>query len=283
MKRAAEQLRSLERFHEVLTVSTIAEEIVSVNVGEKATEALKIMEERHFDVLGLQEGDTIIGYVEASDLQSKDHLAESVCGIFCKGWNGANLVNESCSLAECMAKLKEVRRLFVHTSGLVHGIVTRADMHKQPIRMLLFSVVSLLEMALLSLIRETYPEERRWKPLLSGPRLDAAEELLRKRTDAAIDIHLLDCLQLVDKGTILRKTQHLRASLGFESNGKCEKFFGRLDGVRNALAHGGALQDDPKLTRAMVVDTFETASGVLGRSIRLLEEQEENARIRAEA
>ncbi|MDI9431687.1 MAG: CBS domain-containing protein [Planctomycetota bacterium] len=274
MRRAAEQLRSLERFREVLTVSTILEEIAHVGMKDTAIKALSMMQQRRFDVLGLYEKDRVVAYLDKNDLESAGDLSEAVCASFRSDWKDADLVTESCPLADCMARLRERQRLFVHTSGIVHGIVTQADLHKQPVRMLLFSVISLLEMALLSVVRETYHNEKEWTPLLSKPRLRKTRELLRTREEAGHEIDLLDCLQLGDKGTIIKKTDDLRSSLGFGSKTKCGRFFTDMDQVRNALAHGGDFEDIPDMTWEKVLRTFEKARDVLERAITYLDGSE---------
>jgi len=281
MKRPMQQLLALERFHDVLKVSTIAEPIESASSSERAQKALETMKQKHFDVLALSENGEIVGYVAMTDLEGRDDLPEVVCGTFKKHFCDADLVQESCPLGDCLRRLQVEERLFVHGLKRVDRIVTRADLHKQPVRMLIFSVISLLEMALLSLIRKEYPDEQEWRGLLSKKRLKEAEELLRKREKAGMEIDLIDCLQLGDKGTIVKKTKRLRLALGFDSNSICDGFFGDLEKLRNALAHGQAFEAIPRLTLQRVFDTFQRAQDVLKKSIHLLEDEEEGEAKRA--
>jgi predicted transcriptional regulator len=274
MKRPVQHLLALERLHQVLTASTIAESIESVSVASKAQEALEIMNQRHFDVLGLAEGGNVIGYLPKNDLDSQDNIAEIACSFFKKDFKAADLVSESCPLKDCVSKLGQTERLFVLRSTGVDAIITRADLHKQPVRMLLFSVVSLLEMALLSLIQKAYRNEDEWKKLLCSTRIHAAKELLKKRQDCGIEIDLADCLQLVDKGTIAKKTEYIRVPLGLSSKTQCDNFFGDLEKIRNPLAHGQAFETVPGLSWQQILDTFHKAQEVLENTIRLLANME---------
>ena len=274
MKRSRQHFLALESFHELLVASTIAESIISVPVAAKAQEALEIMSQRHFDVLGLAEEGRIVGYLTKKVLEDGDDLTESVCGSFKNDFEIMHLVSESCPLEDCILKLGRTERLFLLRPTGIDGIITRADLHKQPVRMLLFSVISLLEMTLLSLIRKEYADDKEWETLLGEQRLDEAKRLLRKRQDAGMEIDLVDCLQLCDKGEIIRKTDDLRKQIGFMSKGKCEAFFGHLEKIRNALAHGLAFEAIPNLDWQRVFDTFQKAQEVLKKGIALLDSTE---------
>ena len=271
MKRPTQHLLALEKLHQALTASMIAESIMSVSVESKTQEALGIMKQKHFDVLGLVDGERVIGYITKIDIENQNSLVEEVCGRFKKDFEDAYLISESCLLQDCISKLNDSERLFVYSRKEVDQIITRADLHKQPVRMLLFSVVSLLEMALLSLIRETFHNGDEWKQLLSSTRIGEAEKLLKKRQDCGMEIDLADCLQLVDKGAIAKKTDNIREPLGLGSKTQCNSFFGNLDNVRNLLAHGQAFDIMPDLTWQKIFDTFQKAQEILDKSIRLLD------------
>lgn len=274
MKRSRQHFLALESFHELLVASTIAESIISVPVALKAQEALEIMNQKHFDVLGLAEDGRIIGYLAKKELEDGDDLTESVCESFKNDFEIMLLVSESCPLEDCISKLGQTERLFLLRSTGIDGIITRADLHKQPVRMLLFSVISLLEMTLLSLIRKEYADDKGWKTLLCEQRLEEAKRLLRKRQDAGMEIDLVDCLQLCDKGEIIRKTDDLREQIGFMSKRECEAFFGHLEKIRNALAHGLAFEAIPNLAWQQIFDTFQKAQEVLKKGIALFDNTE---------
>jgi predicted transcriptional regulator len=274
MKRSRQHFLALESFHELLVASTIAESIISVPVAAKAQEALEIMNQRHFDVLGLAEEGRIVGYLAKKELEDGDDLTEPVCGSFKNDFEIMHLVSESCPLEDCISKLGQTERLFLLRSTGIDGIITRADLHKQPVRMLLFSVISLLEMTLLSLIRKEYADDKEWKTLLCKRRLEKAKRLLQERQDAGMEIDLVDCLQLCDKGEIIRKTDDLRKQIGFMSKGKCEAFFEHLEKIRNALAHGLAFEAIPNLAWQQVFDTFQKAQEVLEKGIALFDSTE---------
>lgn len=102
--------------------------------------------------------------------------------------------------------------------------------------MLTFSLISLLEMYLVSVIREIYPNDS-WKDTLSVNRLEKTQEMWHTRLEKNEALTLLDSTQLADKGTVVKNTPELREQLGFESKNKCNEFFSNIEELRNNTAH----------------------------------------------
>lgn len=121
--------------------------------------------------------------------------------------------------------------------GQVGGIVTKGDLQKIPVRMWLFGLISLIEMQLLRIIRDYYPDDSwKQKPLISPDRLNKAEDQLkdRRRRNEAID--LADCLQFCDKRDIVLKSDDLCRLIGSDSTATYE-LLKSLENLRNELVH----------------------------------------------
>ncbi len=69
--------------------------------------------------------------------------------------------------------MKNRDHLFVLDGARLESIVTSADLQKPPVRMLLFGLVSLLDMFLLALVRKHCPEESLRETL--KPQIDSTE------------------------------------------------------------------------------------------------------------
>src|SRR5699024_10469729 len=119
--------------------------------------------------------------------------------------------------------------------------------------MLTFSLVSLLEMYLTTVIKEIYPNES-WKKKLKKNRLEKAQEMLDRRLEKNIALTLLDSTQLCDKGEIIKNTPELIEQLDLKSKNKCTNFFKELEDLRNNTAHSQQVlyHDDKELIRIML-------------------------------
>lgn len=108
-------------------------------------------------------------------------------------------------------------------------------MQKAPVRMLLFGLVTLLEMHLLRLIRIYYPNDS-WQEFLSDGRLEQAKKLLSERHARNEAIDLADCLQFCDKRDLILRRSDIQKSVGLESK-KSGELLESAEKLRNKLAH----------------------------------------------
>jgi len=97
-------------------------------------------------------------------------------------------------------------------------------------------LVSLLEMQLLRVLRERFPEDS-WTPLLTPERLEGTRRVYAERRRRREESALSDCLQLGDKATLFMKDPTLFALTAFKSKRALETFFNDVGMLRNALAH----------------------------------------------
>lgn len=240
-----------------LSVDLLAEDIYTCSLYEDALRVKTEMIERDFDVYGVEENGKITGYI------LKEELSEGMIEDFYRQFRSEELISDSTSLIELLDILRDRTYLFILEKNKVGKIVTIADLHKQPIRMLAFSLISLLEMLLISLIRDAFPNES-WKEKLSEERLLKAKEMLNKRIVKNEALTLLDNTQLGDKGTIVRKTPELINQLGFNSNQKCKDFFKNVEVLRNNTAHA---QEEIYHNYQELIDIILQINRVLDRNV----------------
>ncbi|MCZ2845227.1 MAG: hypothetical protein O2U61_01815 [Candidatus Bathyarchaeota archaeon] len=197
---------------------------------DDAREIKIIMDKFDFDYYGVEKNGKVVGYIIQSE------LGEGLISKYVRPFLTEDLISESTSLIELLQILKEKDPIFVLEKNQVRKLITVADLQKQPIRMLVFGLVSLLEMNLLELIKEYYPNED-WKNHISSARLEKANEVYEIRKKKNEGLGLVECLQLSDKGTIIRKTPELFDNLGFQSKGEVNLFFRSIEDLRNNTAH----------------------------------------------
>jgi hypothetical protein len=233
MKHLRSSIESLRRlFERSIIVRDIAEPFASFDDGQSALNVRSFLESKDYDVVGVRRKGMIEGYALRSE------LAEGKLGDFAKPIGQETHLADSAALLSVFELLRDRTWVLVTILDRVWGIVTLADLHKAPVRMWIFCLISLAEIHTLRIVRNRYPSEE-WKDLkyISDPRLEEAQELFDKRKARNEEADLTDCLQLCDKATILCKTGSVLLNLGFQSRGKAKEFFAEVEQLRNPLAH----------------------------------------------
>lgn len=149
-----EKLRDI--FENSLTVELLAEEMTTCTMDDDALSILKQMEIVDYDIMGVVENGKTIGYVKQAEL-SDGNIAE-----YYHSFSAEDLISDSTSVLELLNILQNKDYVFILEQNSVTKIVTVADLHKQPIRMLTFSLISLLEMYLVVAISDLHPNDE-WK------------------------------------------------------------------------------------------------------------------------
>lgn len=247
-----------EMWNRTLTVDLIAEKLVCRQNHDLSRAVAKYMDERHWDVIGIcgkAEGAKAHAYVHREDLNTAD-----TCEDARSEFSVDRLVSGHTPIRQCFLRIIEQDWLFVLGPKGVDGIVTCADLQKQPACMMLFATVSLLETALTTAIRELHSDDS-WMQVLSQNRIDKARKLLTERAKREQDLDLIDCLQMGDKSDIIAKNKDLRQMLGWESRNAAKKSLKNLQTLRNNLAHA----HDPTggTTWQEVGETFTQAEAML--------------------
>ena len=229
-------------FTESLTARDVAEPLASFDAEVAAGAVREFMDARDFDVVGIRREGQVVGYVERSSLENGD------CGQHLRLFNTVSVISDMAPLLVVLTELDRSPFLFITIIGGVGGIVTRADLHKPPVRMWLFGIVTLIEMRCSELIEQHCPEDS-WQQYVSELRLQKAQALLVERRRRNQALRLFDCLQFSDKGQIVARHEGIRQLTTFPSRRQAEEAISKLERLRNNLAHaqehsGGRLGHD---------------------------------------
>lgn len=231
LKSRSQDLRSL--FENNITIEYVAEPLKAVSAEIGVTEVLNWMQVQDFDVVGVETGDTITGYVERSSLIKAQ---EGKCSDYQRVFHPRELIAISTPLMKLLPILQQTPRLFVLDCNQVTGIITCGDLQKAPARMLLFGLVTLLEMNLLRLVRLYYPQNS-WQKVLKSERLQLAQRLWRESQERNEATDLLDYLQFCDKRELVLNQPKLLEQLELRSKRSGERFLKSAEQLRNRLAH----------------------------------------------
>lgn len=261
---------SLRRLFETeITVNHISEKIVSCHIDDSIEKARSIMVRNGFHCLGVEENGRIFGYIRREDVE--DLKEQASIRHLVRMFKIGEIVSETTSIIEVMFLLKERDRVFVLEGDQINSLVTRADMQKTPVRLLIFGLLSLLEMHFSRIIRMYLPGHS-WKEHISRPRLRKAEELYRYRLQENREIDLLDCLQFCDKRDIILNNKQIFEMFSFESKNKAKKTLRELEMLRDHIAHAQDLLGSfDFLELISLVDEMET---ILGKCEDILREEE---------
>jgi predicted transcriptional regulator len=164
-----EDLRSL--FERAVTVRYIAGfDLVTCDSNDDVAQALDRMDAYGYDMLPVVTEGAILGCVERESLEG------GRCGASERKLGPADLVSDATPVLDLLPILRDRQRVFVLQGNRVTGIASRSDLQKAPVRMLLFTLVTLLEMHLQRLVVAHYPLSE-WPPPLSPARLQLAERV----------------------------------------------------------------------------------------------------------
>ncbi|BAB74708.1 hypothetical protein ACN23B_15085 [Anabaena sp. FACHB-709] len=235
LKSRSQDLRSL--FENNITIEYVAEALKAVPAEAEVVEVLGWMRSQDFDVVGVETGDTITGYIERASLVQ---VKSGKCGDYQRVFHPKELIAISTPLMKLLPILQQNPRLFVLDCNQVSGIITCGDLQKAPVRMLLFGLVTLLEMNLLRLVRLYYPQDA-WQKVLKSDRLEVARRLWRESQERNEATDLLDYLQFCDKRELVLHQPELLEQLELKSKRAGERFLKSAEQLRNRLAHAQSL------------------------------------------
>jgi len=232
-RRTGTRVSELRRLFEIgITAQAIEEPLQCCASNDPACEVAGSIRQLDFDVFGvknLKDG-PIIGFICGSDLN------QGQCREYVRFFDLSNLISNSTPLINVLPILRDKQRVFVLSENIVTGIITRADLQKPPVRILLFGLVSLLEIHLSYLIRQFYQGDS-WKKKLNKKRIAYAETIMRDRVARNESLDLVDCLQFCDKGDLASAHLEIQRILHFESKKSGLKLLKSIEKVRDKLAH----------------------------------------------
>ena len=250
LKSSIEDLREI--FEKGIKARYITVPFCSFDESAIAQDVKKFLDKKDFDVVGVRTNGIINGYAFRRD------LAEGKLSKYFKEFDPRELLPDTASIPEVLKVIIDFNNVFILSFGRVAGIITRGDLQKVPIRMWLFSLISLIEMQMLRIIRERFPEKS-WDKFISTGRKEKVEELFRERRKKNEEIGLVDCLQFCDKYTIISKTEDILEKLRYDKKKFCTLLVD-LKKLRDNLAHA---QDIITANWPSIIDLSERAEEFL--------------------
>ena len=252
LKSSIEDLREI--FEKGIKARHITEPFCSFDDSAIAQDVKIFLDKKDYDIVGVRTNGILNGYAFRED------LAEGPLSKYFKEFDPRELLPDTASISEVLKVIIDFKHVFILSFGRVAGIITRGDLQKIPIRMWLFSLISLIEMQMLRIIRERFPKNS-WDKLISPGRNKKAKKFFRDNESKNEEIDLADCLQFCDKYTIISKTEDLLEKLQCSKKDFCT-LSEDLKWLRDNLAHA---QDIISNDWPSIIDLSRTAEEFLKR------------------
>ena len=157
------------------------------------------------------------------------------------------IVSASTPLLDMPLLFKKHYFFFVLTRNEITHSVSFQDMDKLPMKLCLFSLLMELEARILELLmlnnygHRSRPPIERYLEYLSKERLEKARNLCQRKYGRESPVGMLHCTTFIDKKQILRRDPEISGMLPFDSKREFDRFFKRVEDVRNQIAHSDSI------------------------------------------
>ena len=217
-------------FTEAFSAQDISEPVRSFDASRPCADVLALRELHDLEIVCLRKQGIISGYVKRVDLEGK------LCGDHMRLFRSGQTISADRSLVDVIHILTVQRYGFITMLGEVSGYFSRNDINKPVVRMWLFGIITFVEMEILKVIRENFPNDT-WQSAITDKRLEQASNLQQERERRGQQSQILDCLQLSDKVKILVSKQETLDEIGLGSRSSAKKFLKEIESLRNNLSH----------------------------------------------
>jgi CBS domain-containing protein len=218
-----------------LTVRQLAAtELTYVSGSMSVVDAAELLSTNKFDAAPIAAARPGL-YVDYTDLTGRTGIVSE----HARPLDATRLVSTTLSLADGVRLLSRLPYYFVLEGDDLAGIVTRADLQRQAVAIVLLGFILGSEIAMNIVIRDRLGSE--WIDGLGEEAAAEVELLYQARVQANAEISPLDCLMLHHRLALLGKAPGVCSDLGYESKRGFASWAKSLTRLRDTLAHGGGL------------------------------------------
>ena len=151
-------------FTEIFTARDIAEGLLSFDADTPCEQAARNLKDQRREVASVRISGNVQGYIRAAD------LGDGECAECFRHFTVDQVLNGTATFSDVIHVLTRHDYCFVNMLGNVAGVIRRDDINKPMVRMWLFGIVTMVEMGLVELIHERFPDDS-WEAELSEGRL----------------------------------------------------------------------------------------------------------------
>jgi len=224
------QQRVSRLFTEAFSARDIASPLRSFDAESSATRVFATMADLDLEVSGIRIEGTVGRYLRRGDQPIGSCLECS------REFSRGQIISGDAPLSDVIQVLTRHESCFVELLGQVEGVIARNDINGPIVRVWLFGIITIVEMALMRRIKADYPDGS-WRDALSPSRLEKALALFEERRRRNRSCELLDCLQLSDKAQILIRDASFLEWMRVDSKSVAKGRIKEVESLRNHLAH----------------------------------------------
>lgn len=228
---------SYETLHSGLTVrmiSTPREKLRTCGRDEQIADVLRRNSD-DFDFLPVTETSEpkgrFAGLFPAAEIRKTGKVEGSISEAF-YSLSEDFLIGADATILEFIQQADERPCRLVVSGPQIVGLVSLSDLHRLPVRAVLFALITGLEMTMADYIRLSLPNEDDWMNLLSTSRRQMIDEKKRKAKASDDFVETLLLAQFCDKKFILKNIYR-----GNRSKSALEQLLSRVENLRNNVAH----------------------------------------------
>ena len=208
-----------------------------------------------FDQFPVKQGDATVGIL----LRQGNHSGKTVYQAMQPLRDGL-IASADMPIADLIPELRESQCRLIVRGGRIDGLVTQSDLLKLPVRMLLFGLISHLELCLRELIRKRAPWPK-WLELVEPERRREIRGKLAELTNARFEPDPLEFTNFSDVLNVLAHQPDLGDGFRTETDS--------IRNLRNDVAHAKTYISSPDDVRQFV-DRFTYIRGWSDRVSRML-------------
>jgi len=222
-----------------LIMTAVDEKFVLFHPHDDCRIALQKMGER-IDYAPVLEDGQLLGYVKREKLA---RFPEKLCKDVMENLDVLDCVPPDTTIETVLDLLSDRSFLFVKTEKSLLGIITRADLNRRAVCILLYAALCELESCLIDLIKSNFPEKEYVKGILSKGILskDREKEIIyqnwiaeRDNTEVSMEEHLTmsDLMNIIQKS----RNRNLLEAFGYLSAKETEELSAFVE-LRNRVMH----------------------------------------------
>jgi hypothetical protein len=203
---------------------------------DDAAEVMTRAELLPFDCIPVKDGERVIGVLERNGQSARGAARTSM-----RRLDDGLLVSSDEPLKGFIPLLVETPHRLVVRGARIEGIVTSSDVHKLPVRLLTFALVTHLEMTMAEVIVRRSGGDAWFESLSEGRRRKVMKKFEQLRTQN-FDPPLIEVTDFCDKRDVLAKME----VIGVPSKKKAIEDFERIEDLRNSVAHAATYAQSEK-------------------------------------
>lgn len=230
------------------------------DIEDHLEEVLTRKELERFDYIPVCSKNKVVGALNAEKFRQSKQIDGLVNSVMDK-LDQSILISANADILSFLKEADTSPYRLVLDGTEICGIVTISDLQQLPVRSVLFSLITYLELLMAELIRQKYPNENDWIAKLTDRRQQKVEEKWDDPKYQKVAIDKLTVTEFCDKRVIIEQSQIIFN----ENGGKIEKMLKDIQSLRDSLAHAGdyaATSDSAKSVAKIVRYTLGIISSL---------------------